>query len=148
MPVCCIQGVTDIFLIAKPIRKSLMFWLAMMIADSFFRTRFMAFRIYSMEVRLVKYIYSSSMAAAVFPLPRSWLDIKESSFLCVQVLPLLVVGHEFFLAQLIEVLHDGEIRRLFGAVVRAVGNAEPGIQLGQQDLNGIDLHIREIFIPQ
>ena len=25
-------------------------------------------------------------------------------------------------------------------------DAEPGIQLGQQDLNGVDLHIREILI--
>src|SRR5699024_85816 len=68
------------------IRKSLMFWLAMRMAESFLRTRFIAFRIYSIVVLLavpfaflvvVKKRYSSSIAAAVLPLPSSWLLIND-----------------------------------------------------------------------
>ena len=66
--------------------------------------------------------------------------------LCIEVLPLLVVAVEFFLAQLVEVLHDREVRGLLRAVVCGVGNAEAGIQLGEQNLNGVDLRIGEILI--
>ena len=47
----------------------------------------------------------------------------------VEVSALLVVGHEFFLAELIKVLHDGIIRRLEFAVVGAVGNTESSVEL-------------------
>ena len=66
--------------------------------------------------------------------------------LCIEVLPLLVVAVEFFLAQLVEVLHDREVRGLLRAVVGGVGDAEAGIQLGEQNLNGVDLRIGEILI--
>ena len=49
--------------------------------------------------------------------------------LCVEVSALLIVGHEFFLAEFIKVLHDGIIRGLEFAVVGAVGNTESGVQL-------------------
>ena len=57
-----------------------------------------------------------------------------------------IIAVEFFLAQLVEILHNGKIRGLFYAVVGAVGDTEPGIQLGEQDFNGVDLRIRKIFV--
>lgn len=68
------------------------------------------------------------------------------SVLRVEVFPLLVVAVEFFLAQLIEVLHDWEVRGLLRAVVGGVGDAEAGIQLGEQNLNGVDLRIGEVLV--
>lgn len=68
------------------------------------------------------------------------------SVLRVEVFPLLVVAVEFFLAQLVEVLHDWEVRGLLGAVVGGVSNAEAGIQLGEQDLDGVDLRIGEVLV--
>ena len=62
-------------------------------------------------------------------------------FLSIEVFSPPVVGHEFFLTQLIEVLHDGKIRGAFDAVIGAVGDAEAGIELGKQDFNGVDLCI-------
>ena len=53
------------------------------------------------------------------------------SVLRVKVLPLLVVAVEFFLAQLVEVLHDRKVRGLLRAVVGGVGDAEAGVQLGE-----------------
>ena len=47
----------------------------------------------------------------------------------VEVSALLVVGHEFFLAQLIKVLHDGIVGGLEFAVVSAVGDAESSVEL-------------------
>ena len=47
----------------------------------------------------------------------------------VEVSALLVVGHEFFLAQLIKVLHDGIVGGPQFAVVGAVGNTESGVEL-------------------
>ena len=67
-------------------------------------------------------------------------------FLGIEVLALLVVAIEFFLAQLVEVLHDGKVGWLFHAVIRAIGNAESGIQLREQDLYGVDLRIGEVLI--
>lgn len=61
------------------IRKSSMFWLARINDDSFFRTRFIPLRIYSIAVIFVKNKYSSSTAATVFPRPRSWM--QSSSFI-------------------------------------------------------------------
>ena len=54
-----------------------MFWLAKMSEESFFRTRFIAFRIYSMAVMFVRNRYSSSTDAAVFPSPSSLSDIYD-----------------------------------------------------------------------
>lgn len=68
------------------------------------------------------------------------------SVLSVEVLALLVVAVEFFLAQLVEVLHDREIRGLLGAVISGVGDAEARIQFGEQNLNGVDLRIREVLV--
>lgn len=68
------------------------------------------------------------------------------SVLRVEVLPLLVVAVEFFFAQFVEVLHDREVRGLLGAVVRGVGDAEAGVQLGEQNLNGVDLRIGEVLV--
>ena len=64
----------------------------------------------------------------------------------VEVSPLGIVSHEFFLAELVEVLHDGIIRRVQLAVVGAVSNAESGIELGEQYLDGIHLGIGEILV--
>lgn len=64
----------------------------------------------------------------------------------VEVFPLLVVAVKLFLAQLIEVLHDREVRGLFGAVVGGIGDAEAGVQLGEQDLDGVDLRIGKILV--
>ena len=47
----------------------------------------------------------------------------------IEVSALLVVGHEFFLAELIKVLHDGIVRRLEFTVVGAVGNTESSVEL-------------------
>ena len=64
----------------------------------------------------------------------------------IEVFPLLVVGHEFFLAQLIEVFHNGIVRRLHLTVVGGVGNTEPCIQFRKQNFNGVDLCIGKILI--
>ena len=55
------------------IKKSSMFWLARSIEESFFRTRFIQLRRYSIAVLFVKNRYSSSIPATVLPRPRSWL---------------------------------------------------------------------------
>ena len=67
-------------------------------------------------------------------------------FLCIEVFSLLVVGHKFFLAELIKILHNGKIRGPFYAVIGAVGNAESGIQLREQDFNSVDLRVGEILV--
>lgn len=64
----------------------------------------------------------------------------------VEVFPLLVVAVEFFLAQLVEVLHDREVRGLLRAVVGGVGDAEAGVQLREQNLNSVDLRIGEVLV--
>ena len=48
-----------------------------MMDESFFLTRFIAFRIYSIAVIFVKNKYNSSMDAAVLPLPSNWLLMKD-----------------------------------------------------------------------
>ena len=58
-------------------RKSSMFCEARITELSFLRTRFMALRIYSMAVRLLRKRYNSSMEATVFPMPRSLLLIYD-----------------------------------------------------------------------
>ena len=55
--------------------KSSKFCEAMMIADSFLRTRFRQFRIYSMAVGLESQIYSSSSVATVLPSVSSLSDM-------------------------------------------------------------------------
>ena len=72
-------------------------------------------------------------------------DLLER-FLCVEVFAFFVIGHKLFLAQLIEILHDRKVRRLFHAVIRTVGDTETGIQLGEQDFDGVDLRIGEILV--
>ena len=47
----------------------------------------------------------------------------------IEVSALLIVGHEFFLAEFIKVLHDGIVRRLEFTVVGAVGNTESSVEL-------------------
>ena len=47
----------------------------------------------------------------------------------IEVSALLVVGHEFFLAEFIKVLHDGIVGRLEFTVVGAVGNTESSVEL-------------------
>ena len=68
------------------------------------------------------------------------------NFFRVQVLSLLIVAVEFFLAQLIEILHNGKVRGALGAVIGGIGNSEPSVQLGQQNLNGINLRVVEILV--
>ena len=67
-------------------------------------------------------------------------------FFGVEVFSLLVVGHKFFLAEIVKILHDGKIRGLLYTVVRAVGDAESGIQFGEQDFDGVDLRIGKILV--
>ena len=64
----------------------------------------------------------------------------------IQVFSLAVIGHEFFLAQLIEIAHNGIVGWLQLAVIGAVGDSEPGVQLGQQDFNGVDLRVCKILV--
>ena len=72
-------------------------------------------------------------------------DLLES-FLGVQVLACLIVGHIFFLAQLVEVLHRREVRAFLLAVVGGIGDAESRIELCEEYLDGVDLRIVEFLI--
>ena len=72
-------------------------------------------------------------------------DLLER-FLCVEVFAFFVIGHKLFLTKFVKVLHDRKVRGLFHAVIRAVGDTETGIQLGEQDFNGVDLRIGEILV--
>ena len=72
-------------------------------------------------------------------------DLLER-FLCVEVFSLLVISHKLFLAEVIKILHNGKVRGLLYTVVRTVGNAESGIQLGEQDFNSVNLRIGEILV--
>ena len=67
-------------------------------------------------------------------------------FLCVEVFSLFVIGHKFFFAELVKILHDRKVRRFLYAVVRGVGNTESGIQLGEQDFDGVNLRIGKILV--
>ena len=67
-------------------------------------------------------------------------------FLSVKVFPLLIIAVEFFLAQLIEILHNWIIGCLQLAVVGAVGNSKSSVELRKQDFNGVDLTVTEILI--
>ena len=67
-------------------------------------------------------------------------------FFGIEVFSLLVISHKLFLAEFVKVLHDRKVRGLLYTVVRTVGNAESGIQLGEQDFNGVDLRIGEILV--
>ena len=53
---------------------------------------------------------------------------------------------ETFLFYLIQFLHDWEVRGLLCAVVGGVGNAKACVQLGEQNLDGVDLRVREILV--
>ena len=72
-------------------------------------------------------------------------DLLER-FLCVEVFAFFVIGHKLFLTKFVKVLHDRKVRGLFHAVIRTVGNTESGIQLGEQNFDGVDLHIGEILV--
>ena len=72
-------------------------------------------------------------------------DLLER-FLCIEVFSLLVISHKLFLAELVKVLHDRKVRGLLYTIVRTVGNAESGVQLGEQDFNGVDLRIGKILV--
>ena len=67
-------------------------------------------------------------------------------FFGVEIFSLFVVGHKFFFAQLIQILHDRIIGRFHFAVVCRVGYAEPGVQLGKQDFNRVNLTIGKILV--
>lgn len=67
-------------------------------------------------------------------------------FFGVEIFSLLVVGHKFFLAEIVKILHDGKIRGLLYTVVRAVGDTESGVQLGEQDFNGVDLCVGKTLV--
>ena len=67
-------------------------------------------------------------------------------FFGIEIFSAFIVAVEFFLAQLVEVLHDRIISGFQPAVIGAVGDAEPGIQFGEQDFNGIDLTVAEILV--
>ena len=72
-------------------------------------------------------------------------DLLER-LLGVQVLPLPVVAVKFLLAEAVKILHDRKIRRTLFAVVRGIRNAEARIELGEQNLNRVELRVREILI--
>lgn len=72
-------------------------------------------------------------------------DLPELA-LGVKVFPLPVVGVVLLLAELIEVLHGGEVPGPLLIVVRAVGDPETGVQLHQKDFDCIDLGVIEILV--
>ena len=51
-------------------------------------------------------------------------------FLRVKVFSSLIVGHEFFFAQLIEILHRREVCAFLLGIVGCIRDTEPRIQLG------------------
>ena len=65
-------------------------------------------------------------------------DLLER-FLCIEIFSLLIVGHKFFFAELVKILHNRKVRRLLYAVICGIGNTESRIQLGEQDFDGVDL---------
>ena len=67
-------------------------------------------------------------------------------FLGVEIFPLAVVGHEFFFTQRIEVAHNRVIGWFHPAVIGGIRDPKPGVQLGKQDFDGVELYIRKIFI--
>ena len=60
--------------------------------------------------------------------------------------PLRVAGFVFFFAQLIQIAHNRIVTGLHLAVICGVCNAEPCVQLGNEDFKGVDLLIGEILI--
>ena len=67
-------------------------------------------------------------------------------FFGIEIFSAFIVTVEFFFAQLIKVLHNWIIIGLQPAVIGGVGNAEPGIQFGEQNFYGIDLTVAEILV--
>ena len=66
------------------------------------------------------------------PTHMEWMPRHTSlqRFFGIEIFSLLIIGHEFFLAQLVEILHDRDNQwASLAAVIGAVGDAEPGIQL-------------------
>ena len=68
------------------------------------------------------------------------------SFLGIEIFPLLIVGHIFFLAQMIEVLHRGIVGGAELIIVGEVGDAESRIQLCEEDFDGVELTVVEFLI--
>jgi len=88
--------------------------------------------------------------SALFNLANNYgVDAKAhllERFLSVKVFPLLIIAVEFFLAQLIEILHNRIIGGLQLAIVGAVSNPKSSVELRKQDFNGVDLTVTEILI--
>ena len=57
-----------------------------------------------------------------------------------------IVALEFFFNQVIEVRKDGIVLWAHPAEVGALGDAELVIQLGQHDLDGVDVCVAEILV--
>ena len=72
-------------------------------------------------------------------------DLLER-FLCIEIFSLLVIGHKFFFAELVKVLHDRKVRGLLYAIICGVGNSESRVQFGEQDFDGVDLRIGKILV--
>ena len=68
------------------------------------------------------------------------------SFLGIEVFPLLIIGHIFFLAQMIEVLHRGIVGGAELIIIGEVGDAESRIQLCEEDFDGVELTVVEFLI--
>ena len=67
-------------------------------------------------------------------------------FLGVKVFPCLIVGHIFFLAELIKVLHRRIIGSLHHRIIGGVGDAETGVQLCKEYFYCVDLRIVKILV--
>ena len=67
-------------------------------------------------------------------------------FFGIEIFSALIVTIEFFFAQIVEILHDREFGRILYTVVSAVGDAEAGVQHGEQDFDGVDLTVAEILV--
>ena len=59
---------------------------------------------------------------------------------------MLVISHKLFLAEIVKILHNGKVGGLLYAVICGIGDAESGIQLGEQDFNSVDLCIGKILV--
>ena len=62
------------------------------------------------------------------------------------MLALGIKGFELFLTDLIKVFHNGKIGRLLLTVVGSVRDTESGVELHQQNFDGVELLIREILV--
>ena len=67
-------------------------------------------------------------------------------FFCVEIFSLVVVGHIFFLAQVIEITHHRKVSRFFCVVIGCIGYGESCVQLHKQNFDCIKLCVREILV--